>query len=98
MRLLVCLHHWRSWYPQTWGALFARLPGVLCARRTFFHVIPCTRVRDPLFCILPPFCETFLRLKRRKMFVSRLETAMLCVCVGQWHTKCTKVVQGIRHL
>ena len=56
--------------PISCGALFAGLPGVLCARGTFSHAFSCTRIRDPLFCILPPFSDTFLRLKRRKMFVS----------------------------
>ena len=32
-----------SW-PLSWGALFARSPGVLCTRGAFFHVFSCCRV------------------------------------------------------
>ena len=37
----------------SWGALFARLPGVLCARAKFFHVFSCITVRDPCFVACP---------------------------------------------
>ena len=37
----------------SWGALFARLPGVLCARATFFLVFSCITVRDPCFVACP---------------------------------------------
>ena len=76
------------------GCTIRKVAGSALRARNVFSCFFLQFSRNPLFCILLPFCDTFLRLKRRKMFLSagrnnaaaesntRRETAMLCVCVG----------------
>ena len=51
------------------GCTIRKVAGSALHARNVFSCFFLHFFRDPLFCILPLFFDTFLRLKRRKMFV-----------------------------
>ena len=85
----------QGWFSNIYlGCTIRNVAGSALCARNVFSCFFLQFSRNPLFCILPRFSDTFLRLKRCKMFLSagrtnaaaesntRPETAMLCVCVG----------------